>query len=130
MQTRRCSSISRTQSGTSTTSAGLILSLMLPSFPGSLPRRSPPEPCQRHNARTMANPPADPTLCLLDALRDPERFVCVPGMPVFVPHVRTDDDGNVEALVDGEELQRIADTINDKIARHGRPVRITCGHVK
>ena len=72
----------------------------------------------------------DPTLHLLDALQDPERYVCVPGMPVFTPHIRHDEEGNVEALVDLPELQRIADTVNAMIERHGRPVRISCGHVK
>lgn len=79
---------------------------------------------------------SDPTLHLLQALDDPERYVCTRGVPVFVPHVRYGDDENddgtpkIEAQVDEHELNLIAEVLNRKVAEFGTPARISTGHVR
>ena len=79
---------------------------------------------------------SDPTLHLLQSLDDPERYVCVRGVPVFVPHVRFGDpeeeggEPEIEAQVDEEELALIAETLNRKVAEFGTPARISTGHVR
>lgn len=72
----------------------------------------------------------DPTLRILDAIEDPDRYVREPGVPVFVPHVRHGEGGEVEADVSPADLEEIARTANEKAARYGVLVRVTRGHVR
>lgn len=86
----------------------------------------------------------DPTLRILATLDDPDRYTRERGVPVFVPHKRSDpvldddgepvldDDGNPvenEIEVTIEDLEEIAESINHKVEEYGTPVRITRGHV-
>lgn len=72
---------------------------------------------------------ADPTLRILATLDDPERYVRESGVPVFVPHVRRGEDGEVEAEVTPEDLQQIAGEMQRKLEEYGTLVRVTRGHV-
>lgn len=72
----------------------------------------------------------DPTLRILDAIEDPDRYVREPGVPVFVPHVRHGEGGEVEADVSPADLEEIARTANEKAAKYGVLVRVTRGHVR
>lgn len=72
---------------------------------------------------------ADPTLRILDLIDDPERYVREESVPVFVPHVRRDEEGEVEASVTQDDLTEIAANANAKATRYGVLVRVTRGHV-
>lgn len=72
---------------------------------------------------------ADPTLRILATLDDPERYVRESGVPVFVPHVRRGEDGEVEVEVTPDDLQAIAQEMQRKLEEYGTLVRVTRGHV-
>lgn len=73
---------------------------------------------------------SDPTLRILASLDNPDRYVREVGVPVFVPHVRRDEDGEVEASVSPEDLASIAEGMQQKLEEYGALVRVTRGHVK
>lgn len=71
----------------------------------------------------------DPTLRILATLDDPDRYTREQGVPVFVPHVRRDEEGEVEVEVSPEDLDEIAGEMQRKLEEFGTLVRVTRGHV-
>lgn len=87
----------------------------------------------------------DPTLQLLRDLEDPEKYVRVDNVPIFIPHRRTrlKTDAAGRPVLDGEgkpqaetievkesDLPRIAENINANFKESGVPFRITLGHIR
>ena len=67
-------------------------------------------------------------LLTADHLADPARYECVPGIPIFKPHVRRTSDGRVKYTIAASDLYEIAATTQAAIDAGHFP-RLTPGHV-
>jgi hypothetical protein len=73
----------------------------------------------------------DPTLDFLAKINDPNRYIRVENVPIFVPHTRKTRGPNgeeVDIVVTAQDLPLIADQINVREAEYGVPPIMTIGH--
>lgn len=83
------------------------------------------------NTNTLPGAVQDPTLDFLRGLEDPNKYVSIPNVPIFVPHERKakgKDGEDINIVITAEDLGPIAEQINQREVEYGVPPVLTVGH--
>ncbi len=73
------------------------------------------------------NATLDPTMHAVNSLKDASKWKIVPNVPIFIPHIRRDEEGKPKYSVSEDDLREIANVCNAR-ARAGVPGKIQIGH--